>query len=170
MTWHKTVILVKAGNPWVCCAFGTIPSVGYVFGLEECSHSIWTVVKPVPRIGGMLFVWNSWARSQAKRKSFERDREITTNFGGQPSPLPLQLWNPDCTLKENLPITLYQKKIKLLSQPSLLPSGCHGHVYTVNEGNTKFLRRHCSLEASEIMWRIRHYVMSLSSGPCKFSH
>ena len=74
-------------------------SLGYVFGLEACSHPIWTVVEPVPRIGGMLFVWNSWARSQAKRKSFERDREITTNFGGQPSPLPLQLWNPDCTLK-----------------------------------------------------------------------
>ena len=41
-------------------------------------------------------------RQKLRRKSFERDREITTNFGGQPSPLSLQLWNPDCTPKENL--------------------------------------------------------------------
>ena len=85
------------------------------------------------------------------------------------------LWRRTCQvqtlyLQQLLPITLGQKKIKLLSQPSLLPSGCPGHVYSVNEGDTKFWRRHCSLEASEIMWRIRHYVMSLSSGPCQFSH
>ena len=182
MTWHKSSHFGESREPLSTLCLWQNSSVGYVFGLEACSHPIWTVVEPVPRIGGMLFVWNSWARSQAKRKSFERDREITTNFGGQPSPLYLfncgiltVLWRRTCQaqtlyLQQPLPITLGQKKIKLLSQPSLLPSGCHGHVYTVNEGNTKFLQRHCSLEASEIMWRIRHYVMSLSSGPCKFSH